>query len=155
MDSETSLLLSSATCGRLTPELAEKLCEQGVNPNVDIGDGTTALHIVSKKGMVKTLRKLLELGASVNVRDWQGKTPLMEAACENRVGVVNALLAGGAKVGDCDWKGQSALFFAASNGRSAILKSLVTACPSECDRRDKDGKTALHAAALAGSAKCV
>ena len=61
-------------------ENLESLLEDGLNPNVVYGDGTTALHWASYHDSLNGTKNLLDAGADVNASTDLGVTPLWLAA---------------------------------------------------------------------------
>ena len=77
-------------------ENLEYLLEDGLNPNVIYGDGTTALHWASYHDSLSGTMSLLEAGADVNATTDLGVTPLWLAAENSSVSITKALLEAGA-----------------------------------------------------------
>ena len=71
-------------------ELAS-LLEDGLNPNVVYGDGTTALHWASYHNSSEAADNLLSSGADVNTTTDLGVTPLWLAAENGSIEMVEAL----------------------------------------------------------------
>ena len=76
-------------------ELAS-LLEDGLNPNANNGDGTTALHWASYHDNSDAIENLLSANANVNATTDLGVTPLWLAAENGNSDAVDILLAAGA-----------------------------------------------------------
>ena len=72
-------------------ELAS-LLEDGLNPNVIYGDGTTALHWASYHNSEHAIQSLLSVNADVNATTDLGVTPLWLASENGNLSAVDMLL---------------------------------------------------------------
>ena len=128
------------------------------------GNDWTALHYAVQHGGTKGVQALLDAGCSIDVADASGWTPLMEAAWNGHADALALILR----------KLAPEVFRPVSRGASmspatALLSSphvqpqngakpsarLSTAVMLSVDAQDKDGWTALHAAAYASDSRCV
>ena len=83
--------------------------------------------------------------------------PLILAASKGHAGVVQALLRASANVLAVDATGGTALHRSAGNGHVAVIETLLAAAKSKLlDRKDNEGHTAFHLAAIhEQSAACI
>lgn len=128
------------------------------------GNDWTALHYAVQHGETKGVQALLDAGCSINVADGTGWTPLMEAAWNGHADALALILR----------KLAPEIFRPISRGTSispatALLSSpqlqlqtiavssarASAAAMASVDAQDKDGWTALHAAAYASDSHCV
>jgi hypothetical protein len=132
------------------------------------GNEWTALHYACQHGGVKSVRVLLDAGCAVDVADGTGWTPLMEAAWNGHAEALLLLLqrlvpdsyraAFGASSRNGPRTGSRS---SASSGRDsagaagAAASEEATAASQQLDVKDKDGWTALHAAAYAADMESV
>jgi len=106
-------------------DIAQVLIDSGADINARNKHGLTALHVAISRGNSELVNFLIQKGARLDVRDEYERTPL-HYACLN------------------------------SRNRTKILKSVLSNCQkSEVDRRDLDGKTALHLAVLGNDCSAV
>ena len=66
-------------------ERISPLLEDGLNPNVIYGDGTTALHWASYHNSEHAIQSLLSVNADVNATTDLGVTPLWLASRERKL----------------------------------------------------------------------
>ena len=105
----------------------ESLLEDGLNPNVVYGDGTTALHWASYHDSLNGAKNLLDAGANVNASTDLGVTPLWLAA-ENGSGLITeALLDAGADPTIPLLSGETIVMTAAQSGNGDVVKALLAA----------------------------
>ena len=110
-------------------------------------DAPTSLMAAAHKGSLRVVKALLAGGASTEAANPGGFTPLSVAVQEGHAQVAAALLAAGARPSaPCKHKGATPLIFAAGMGR-ADLVSLLLDAGAQVDEADKEGWTAIHAAA--------
>ena len=156
MDSHTPLMeaCKNAPIPRNTMRV---LINSGCDVDIQSGQGKTALHILSQRGMNLDLMPLLEFGADPNVRDVDGNTPLHLAVSSGSSSCVNTLLTIQSKnsvrkhtinVNATNNKGRTPLIEAYMNVSCPreIVQALFHAV-SDANTQDIDGKTALHYAA--------
>jgi len=127
---ERGFTLLQRSCFAQSPRCVRFLLEAGADPNTQVDDGYTALHIaaMSRAGDVaEEIRALLEHHADPGVRlrpgsvggmvrDW---TPLMLASAEGRARSVEILAGVGLGVDAVDRDGMTALMLAASQDYEA------------------------------------
>jgi ankyrin repeat protein len=93
---DTNKLIDAAGSGDL--DTVQRLLETGLDVNVKLKDGFTALMAAITSGHTEVVKALLTSGADSNLRDDHGMTPLMMAAGKGRIEIVNALIKGGANI---------------------------------------------------------
>lgn len=71
--------------------IAGILVEKGADSNVRLPDGTTALHIVARRGNFSAAKLLVESGADITILDNSGYDAVMIAEGWGRQGVLNFL----------------------------------------------------------------
>lgn len=99
-------------------DIGQVLIDSGTDINARNKHGLTALHVAISRGNSELVDFLIKKGAQLDVRDEYGRTPLHYACLHSR-------------------------------NRARILKAILNNCQkSEIDRRDLDGKTALHLAVV-------
>ena len=131
------------------------------------GNDWTALHYAAQHGGTKCVQALLEAGCSIDVSDSTGWTPLMEAAWNGHADALALILR----------KLAPEVFRPVSRGASMSPATALLSTPQpqqqrqgggvgasatasmaamvSVDAQDKDGWTALHAAAYASDTRCV
>ena len=105
----------------------ESLLEDGLNPNVVYGDGTTALHWASYHDSLNGTKNLLDAGADVNASTDLGVTPLWLAAENGSVLITEALLDAGADPTIPLLSGETIVMTAAQSGNGDVVKTLLAA----------------------------
>ncbi len=108
-------------------ENLESLLEDGLNPNVVYGDGTTALHWASYHDSLNGAKNLLDAGANVNASTDLGVTPLWLAAENGSVLITEALLDAGADPTIPLLSGETIVMTAAQSGNGDVVKALLAA----------------------------
>ena len=74
------------------------LLDLGADPNLQDGDGRTALHLISARGVgSEAIRALFEAGADLNALDHEGRTPMDHAESASRNTAARLLVELGAK----------------------------------------------------------
>ena len=121
---------------RGSKELVELLLAHGVNVNVDLGHGRTALMIAASKSNKEMIELLIEHGADVNSAiseqyrvGWDyisvGTTVLMEVVKNGSLEITKLLLEHGADVNAVDADGWSALTYAVNGGSKELVELLI------------------------------
>ncbi|TYI62598.1 hypothetical protein E1A91_D10G256400v1 [Gossypium mustelinum] len=131
----------------LKPSFARKLNHQGLSP----------LHIAVRKGHKEMALRFLEIDKHlVRVRGKKGKTPL-HYLCKvgNQLGLLDPFLEASPDcLQDVTIKNRTALHIAIQNNRLDVLQLLIPTLKRKdyywevVNRKDKDGNTALHIAAI-------
>ncbi|KAA3481724.1 E3 ubiquitin-protein ligase MIB1-like isoform X2 [Gossypium australe] len=131
----------------LKPSFARKLNQQGLSP----------LHIAVRKGHKEMALRFLEIDKHlVRVRGKKGKTPL-HYLCKvgNQLGLLEKFLEASPDcIQDVTIENRTALHIAIQNNRLDVLQLLITTLKRKnyswevVNRKDKDGNTALHTAAI-------
>ena len=103
----------------------------------------TPLHVAAEAGRGDIVELLVRWGADPNAKSPLG-TPLDFAICARRTPVLRMLLEAGATPGDGTIRGVPPL------GRTQDLAALLLDLGAKVDRRDTQGRTSLHWAALTG-----
>ena len=111
--------------------------------------GKTPLHLASSWDKAKAVQVLLEAGVDVNVKDDDGKTALHYAALWGNALCVKLLLNAGADRTIQDKQGKTTLHDVVQGKNESCVELLMSS--EVTDQQQKDGQTALHVAALAGS----
>ena len=107
-------------------ELAS-LLDDGLNPNVIYGDGTTALHWASYHNSESAIQNLLSVNADVNATTDLGVTPLWLASENGNLNAVDMLLDAGADPRIQLLSGETAIMTAAQAGNGDVVRSLLKA----------------------------
>jgi ankyrin repeat protein len=127
-----------------------EMLKQGVDLNLQDGDGLTALHRAAAKDRTAIVQVLLASGANVDKPDHFNRTPLIWAAGQGNKSVVQALLEKGAAVDYRDRNDRTALFYACDKGDMGVVQALLEK-GAEVNAVEKvAGVTPLIAAAGAG-----
>ncbi|KAA3481743.1 E3 ubiquitin-protein ligase MIB1-like isoform X2 [Gossypium australe] len=131
----------------LKPSFARKLNHQGLSP----------LHIAVRKGHTEMALRFLEIDKHlVRVRGKKGKTPL-HYLCKvgNQLGLLDTFLEASPDcLQDVTIENRTALHIAIQNNRLDVLQLLIPTLKRKdnywevVNRKDKDGNTALHIAAI-------
>jgi len=134
----------------------KELIAAGVDVNAADRTGTTALMLAAGAGISKYVTLLLEAGAKVNARDAEGRTALFMAAAGGDVETVSLLLNHAADPNAPDIYSYTPLMetVGSTHWNPEILRALV-ASGADLNARNKDGETALMAAARLGRADAV
>ena len=128
------------------------------------GNDWTALHYAVQQGGTKGVQALLDAGCSIDVADASGWTPLMEAAWNGHADALALILrklapevfrpvSRGASMSPATALLSSPQLQVQHGARRSARPS--TAAMLSVDAQDKDGWTALHAAAYASDTRCV
>ncbi len=106
-------------------ESLNALVKRGMDVNIVLPDGKTALMVAGKGGQAALVKRLLEHGAEVNTKNQNGGTALMFSAIKGDPATVAALLAAGADVNAVGSNGWSAMMVAAVKGHGEIIADLT------------------------------
>jgi hypothetical protein len=101
---------------------------------------------------------LIDKGADVNAQDVNGTTALSRAVNEEDAVMISLLLKAGARIDLLDKQGRTDLHSACmvKNHNPAIVTALLSAASADSiDRRDRNGRTALHMAITNGNVALV
>ncbi|XP_033107869.1 inversin-like isoform X2 [Anneissia japonica] len=116
----------------------------------------TPLHWAAVLGHTKIVTMLLDHKAPSTSSDANGATPLHYAAQNNFAETVMAFLKHNSTHDDPDLEGRTALMWAAGKGADTVIKTIVEHGPENAiHATDKNGATALHAAAMSGHSSSV
>jgi ankyrin repeat protein len=149
------------------------LLSHGVEPDLRMRGGGTALMLAGALGLPRLAEALLEAGADVNATDEQGTTPLLAAAQSGFSGsadtasvrdLFNVLLRAGAQLAARNQAGQDAVLIllgaSAQPGTPcdgehlATLVKVLLQHDAALDTQDQRGVTPLHACAMHGLLGC-
>ena len=136
-------------------DLVRRLLQAGAGVNVRSDNGGTALMFAALGTSPPTLDLLLSAGAEVNAAGGFEWTALMIATVKGDSVAVQRLLAHGAEVNRTDIYGWTPLMRAAFEKRSGVVSALLESPSLDMHARNEVGATALHLAALSGSADIV
>lgn len=125
--------------------------------------GYTALHLAAMVGNEKVCKILTNQGWSFSERDAHENTALHLASGRGHTDVLRCLVSSGAQMNDEDEIGRTPIFWACMGGQSHTLHCMIKELSFEWRTSGKDtkpvcdkfGRTALHAAANAGSSACI
>ncbi|KAH0556010.1 hypothetical protein GP486_006045, partial [Trichoglossum hirsutum] len=109
----------------------------------------TPLYLVSKVGLVESVKLLLEKGAEANAEDNSGTTALHMAAFNGHEEIVKLLIEKGADVNAKNSSGWTPLHRAAFNGDEDIVKLLFEK-GADVNAKDGNGWTPLYRAVFNG-----
>ena len=121
--------------------LAQRLIDQGVDVNVQDGEGNTPLHYV---GVSPALTQaLLAKGANVNARNQTGTTPLHNVFAQKTAEVMALLIEAGAEVNARNDEQLTPLHFTYNTGSTEIADLLIRH-GAEVNARSNQDFTPLH-----------
>jgi ankyrin repeat protein/predicted methyltransferase len=156
----TPLIWASDVPGQDTA-LLQRLIDKGADVNAQGSHSTTPLHRAAFRGGLQVARLLLDHGAEVNVQGYNGVTPLHRAAQSGDLQVARLLIERGADVnaydkysgtvGPSDINGTT-LQVAINYGPDEQVAKLLVESGARLNRKDPNGNTELHLAALKGYA---
>ena len=135
--------------------VATYLVQHGADPNDVFIDEKKKAHnllmdaIVVNNTEFASLR-MVEKGANIEYADEDGVTVLTQAAYLGEVPIVKALLAAGADVTAANNEGITLLIAACSEGHVSVVELLLEHEGVDANARDKDGTSAVMAAAVRG-----
>lgn len=144
---EHNALITAATAGDNLK--VAKMLGQGADPNLMLGDGTTALFMATQQGNTDTVNLLLNAGANINSQGYRGATPLLIAATTGHTDIVDILIKRSAVVDIPRDDHATPLFMAAQGGYLGIVNLLVAA-GAQVDKAAYKGATSLFIAAQNG-----
>lgn len=145
-------LLSSAAMGS-SVELMKQLLKRGVDVDMKLQNGMTALDFAIKNSRFDMIQLLVENGANVNYSN-AGFTPLKMACYKCDKDIIEYLISKGADVNQLDLKGASPLMYTLQElqfssepiqvmKRAEIVKFLLSKWPN-VNTIDSDGKNVLN-----------
>lgn len=105
---------------RGSKDLIELLLAHGVNVNVDLGHGRTALMIAASKSNKEMIELLIEHGADVNAAMDDGRTALMIAASRSNKEMLELLIEHGADINARTKLGETPLMWCSYSERNAV-----------------------------------
>lgn len=141
-------------------DLILRLIDMGSSVNAKGKYGATPLHWAAYRGGPNVATLLLEMGAEVNVMEKNGISPLHRAAQSGDMEVAKILLAHGADVNISDkYTGPirandilgTALQIAINHSPNDEMATLLLDNGAEFNRKDGQGNTELHLAAMKGN----
>ena len=144
-----TLLILAAKEGDVV--LVRRLIAAGADVNATTDNEGTALMFAAIRGDVETQRVLVEAGADVNAIGGFDWTALTLAAVKGHVAAVRQLLASGAAPNLTDIYGWTALMRAVYEEREEVVQALLEQPDIDLDRKNDQGATALHLAAVKGN----
>uniref|UniRef100_A0A1I7U4F5 ANK_REP_REGION domain-containing protein n=1 Tax=Caenorhabditis tropicalis TaxID=1561998 RepID=A0A1I7U4F5_9PELO len=127
-------------------------------------NGYTALHLAAMVGNETVCKILINQGWSLSERDNHSNTALHLASGRGHTDVLRCLVSCGANMNDADEIGRTPIFWACMGGQSHTLHCMIkelsfewrTSGPTHTRPvTDNFQRTALHAAANAGSSACI
>ncbi|HJR73519.1 MAG TPA: ankyrin repeat domain-containing protein, partial [Luteimonas sp.] len=150
----TPLLAATRDSWHGRPEAVMTLLANGADPRVADADGNTPLHHAARSTDPGVAALLRDAAAEVDALNHEGQSPLAIACAAGNWRLARFLLERGARTEPA--QGQPALLSAAATdeddpaGVQLLLKH-----KAKVDARDARGRSALHAASLAGHADIV
>ena len=140
-----SCQLVSGTNATGIPIIARLLLKYGADPNVQLSDGSVALHYAVIRGLdsvVEVLLQVSKIPVDYDVVDINGRTPLFVASQKGNGTIVSYLLQVGADPNIADNKGTTPLIVACEGGKINVVSTLLQAGANP-NKIDKNGKTSL------------
>ncbi|MEX1012307.1 MAG: ankyrin repeat domain-containing protein [Waddliaceae bacterium] len=122
------------------------------NPNAQIKQGITLLHLACMCGDLELVNALISAGANPNAHDKSGNTPLHMAIKFATTEAVKALLKAGADPNAQDRSGQSLLHLACVSGEIETTAALLTA-GADPNVQDPSAETPLFKTCIYGRSK--
>ena len=133
-------LHEAAYCGHT--EVIKVLLDGGADPNMETGQGWTALVVAALFRQENVIRMLTSRGTDPNKPNKRGVTPLHDAAYLGNNHAVNVLLGVGAELNKAFWKGNTPLHGAVRGGHIKTVKLLLQK-GADPTITNKNGKTPL------------
>ena len=128
-------------------EALATLLNDGANPNISTGDGSTALFWAAHTSNIEIAKALLANGAEVDRANSFGATPLYEAALNADGPLIELLLEAGANPDAALLSGETPLMGATDRGRVEAVSLLLSGGADPNVAESKYGQTALMWAA--------
>jgi ankyrin repeat protein len=128
-------------------ELIEKLRDKALDPNANLGEGNSLLHLACDAGDLDIVSLLVELGANINAQNSYDATPLGHAVLKNHYQIAELLLQKGADphslVTTDTIVTRTVLAEAIFQGNEKMI-ALLKKYGANINHQDKDGRTDLH-----------
>lgn len=134
-------------------EMVTELLQQGVDANLQDGQGYTALMMAAREGSPDVVGQLLAHGAKVYLRNLYGETAVMLAAYNGHNSVIEQLVVRGAALG-ANGRGWNPLMYAVYAGHAGTARLLLS-YGVPVDEQTDAGLSALMLAAKNGCIDCV
>ncbi|XP_071944964.1 uncharacterized protein [Antedon mediterranea] len=132
------------------PHIVEFLLSKSCNANVRSNNGSTCLHLASRKGFDKCVTVLMatRFNCDPNIKDNDGDTALHDAVSQKHSNVT-AILVNNPRIDllICNNKGILVIHSAAAHGDVMSIKKIVEKKPGLTNTKATDGLTPLHVAA--------
>ncbi|MBO7244304.1 MAG: ankyrin repeat domain-containing protein [Alphaproteobacteria bacterium] len=125
------------------------LVQQGMDPNIKLPFGNSALHVLTDEGCVSGVKFLIEKGATAQVVNGFGDTPLTRACLTGSLELVK-LLIDSSYIDSRRIFNETALHLAARANQGAILHLLLQKKPN-LSAKNKRGETPLAVAVEEGN----
>ena len=139
----------AAFCG--LQDIAENLAiehPEDVNSQ-SIDDGSSPLHLASRRRHIDIVRMLIDRGADVSAQNKFGSTALHLASRDGDIELARILIDRGADMSAQDKFRSTALHLACRDGHLDLGRMLID-CRADMSAQDKHGSTALHLASKNG-----
>jgi ankyrin repeat protein len=133
--------------------LVRRLIAAGANVNAITDNGGTALMFAAIRGDIDTQKVLIDAGADVNAVGGFDWTALTVASVKGHVAAVRQLLASGADPNLPDIYDWTPLMRAVYEEREKVVQALLEQPSVDLNAKNDQGATALHLAAVRGSAR--
>lgn len=124
-------------------EYVQAYLDMGIDPNITLGSGWTALHFAAElSGNLAMVHSLVQAGAEINKKDHYGRTPLLDACVKGNTGIAKYLMNKGADIEAADDSGRTPLTEACRDDNLSLVQHLVKA-EADITRPNKHGTTPL------------
>ncbi|ACE06575.1 hypothetical protein Aasi_1253 [Candidatus Amoebophilus asiaticus 5a2] len=143
------------------PELAKRLLEKGVNPNIKDNQGRNALHLAVTHNHKELAEQLIAKNIELDIKDDKGDTPLhMAVSLSSSKEVANLLInkfkESGISLDILGYKEVTPLHrAAAAQGDNVEIVTALLEAGAQLDVIDKDQQTPLHYAAQNNNIKVI